>query len=249
MIIRLLPLFILLSSSLLRAAPEAIIGSDNRKQVMTLETDPFYRSVGLLTDSDKDSFCTATIISSRHILTNGHCVVLFKGFPSPIVRHQALTFFPGKLNQKDAPFGSYAIVKIETFAVWTDSGNADFDVAVLELDRPVSIPSVKLVSFANPHVLERKAISVGGYSGQKAFGTMWNGEGIIESVFDNGQSFAHTADTLPGTSGSLVRMKLNKEWIGVGIHRGNYLGGSTEMNRGVLFNQKVIQAIKNWVKN
>jgi glutamyl endopeptidase len=237
----------MLSSTLLLASPDLVIGTDSRKQILSLKADPFYSSVGLLRDSDKNSYCTATLITPKHIITSGHCVVLWKDFPSPLVRVQSLTFTPGKLSEGEAPYGIYNIVRIKTFAAFTQTGNSDYDVAVLELDRSPKIPFIRLVSYSSLKSLSHKPIVITGYSSGKAPGTLWEGAGIVETFVDS-QSMVHDVDTLPGTSGSLVRMKVNGSWIGVGVHRGGYLGGQTEKNRAVIFSQTVMSAIKRWIE-
>ena len=241
-------LLILLSSNFIYAEVDVIIGKDDRTQITDLKKDRIYSAIGIIRDHDKESVCSGTLITQRHVLTNGHCVVLWSEYPTPLSRTQALTFTPGKLNKDSAPYGTFQITKIKTFAVWTQTGNINYDVAVLELDRPTGILAVKIGSYKNSKVLINKKISVTGYSSQKELGTMWNGDGVVKSITGNGQSLFHTADTLPGTSGSLIRIKFKDEWIGIGVHRGGQEEKSEMLNRGVLINSTVLEAIKRWIK-
>lgn len=227
---------------------KSIIGSDDRQQVTDLRSDPVYSSIGIIHKTGTTRFCTGTLITQRHVLTNGHCVITRMSFPATLMHPREMTFTPGKLSATSAPFGVFKVVRVKTFALWTSFGRPDFDVAVLELDRPTNLPAIKLLSFPEPSVLRGQMIYVTGYSGQKSFGTQWEGVGLFAELLRGGQSFTHSADTLPGTSGSLVRLKHRGEWVGIGVHRGSYFGGRSEMNRGVLLNSSVITAIKRWIK-
>lgn len=239
---------ILLSSFSLYADVDAIIGKDTRKQVTNVNADLFFQSVGYVHDDDKNSSCTGTLITQKHVLTNGHCVVLWNEFPTPLARVQAFTFIPARTDKTSAPSGFFKVVKIKTFSSWTQIGDHKSDIAVLELDRPTGIRPAKIVSFKNLNLLRNQKITVTGYSSNKPNGTMWYGEGVLKDILSDKQSLTHDADTLPGTSGALIRMKYKDEWVGVGVHRGSFDYKGERINRGVIFNSNVFEAIKRWVQ-
>lgn len=244
---KLMTLIALMGTQLVHAEVDSIIGTDTRTQVVSIQRDPIYRSIGFVLNSEKNTYCTGTLISPKHVLTNGHCVIPSQKFPSSLVSPKILSFNPGKIGMADGPLGAIKIVRIKTFSRWVQNGDPDYDVAILELEKPLALPVVRIASIPAAQ-LNRKKIFLTGYTTRDQYGTLWDAQGIIESIFNNEQSFVHSADTTPGASGSLVRIKMNNQWIGVGIHRGNYLGGSEEMNRGVLFNKAIYSSIQNWIK-
>jgi V8-like Glu-specific endopeptidase len=228
---------------------KSIIGLDERQQITDISVDPFYSSIGYIYNSEMDVFCTGTLITHKHVLTNGHCVMKSKVYPSELVSPSSLSFTPGKVHLSSAPFKVFTGKKIKTLAVWANTGNPDYDLAVIELDRSTKLPNISLMTFSDPQRLKRRLVYVTGYSAQKELATLWEGVGRVEAILSGNLSFTHSADTFGGTSGSVVRMMENKRWEAIGLHRGNYLGGRTEMNRGVLFNSQIIDVIKRWIKN
>lgn len=93
--------------------------------------------------------CTGSLIDSKHIVTAGHCVYDREYFPlgnpvgnPPPVR---LTYNRNTTqirvvpayNNGNAPYCDAFAVTMMWFLGWTVSQNYDFDIAIVELDRPV----------------------------------------------------------------------------------------------------------------
>jgi glutamyl endopeptidase len=221
---------------------KAIMGADTRDQVHN-HNDRISLAVGLLNLGE--GLCTGTLITPQHIITNGHCVVTGKKHPTTLRQAESFTFTPGKLSAKDPGRGTYRAVRVQTFRSWLDSGNVDFDMAIIKLDRPV--PNVKPIALERQDSVDNFAnfmLSLNGYSSNRPYGTQWLSDGtFIQSVGAN--SFLHNLDTLPGTSGAVIRKYQGGKWIGIGIHRGSQRG----INRAIMFNPFIFKAIIDWTKN
>lgn len=238
--------FLLLFLPLLSFAKgdKQIVGRDGRVQIKEL-TDPFHKSVGLL-EREGAGFCTATLIDPTHILTNAHCIVVNnKKFPTTLEHPSKFTFVPGKLSKDHAPFGVFEIVRIDTFKVYADKGVTTHDIAVLKLNKPAKLPYLGRLKVGHNVNIDNKALKITGYSSAKPAGTMWEGEGVTLDADANNNLVTHDVDTLPGTSGALLRIKWGNRMIGVGVHRGPV----GHVNNAVYFSPEVFDAINRWVKN
>lgn len=227
---------------------EGIIEGDDRDLVRD-HNDPVSLAVGLL--SHGHGFCTATLITSRHVITNGHCVVSGENPPYKMRPTKTLRFTPGKLSAGEAPLGVFAVARVQTFMQWVAQGNKDYDVAVITLSRPVfKIKPVRIQMQRSASTFRNSTLTINGYSSKKPYGTQWVGQGVFKKLTGS-HSFLHSIDTLPGSSGALVRKEEGNQWIAVGIHRGSqnnpFEGGF--LNRAVLFDPVIFKEILRWIKN
>lgn len=225
-------------------ANKQIIGLDQRTQIRAY-SDPIYKSVGLLT-REGGGHCTATLIDPTHILTNAHCVVAdTKKFPTTLITPSKFAFTPGKLTKDEAPFGTFRIVRIDTFKHYTDKGASTHDLAVLKLAKTAALPYIGRLKVDEKVNIDNTPLRITGYPGDKAYGTMWEGSGITLDADANNNLVTHDVDTLPGTSGALLRIKRGNRWLSIGIHRGPV----GLVNNAVYFSPEVFDAINRWVKN
>ena len=254
---KLLPMLVLISFPLFAHGPQmalieevdevdAIIDGDTRTQVLD-HKDPVTNAVGLLAYGN--GFCTATLITPRHVLTNGHCVASGKAPPFKLNYAGGYKFYPGKLSAKDPGIGEYRSIRIDTFGQWVSTGNPDFDMAVIKLDRPVAgVTPVRIQRNNQVGGFADFLLSIHAYSSKTPYGTQWYGSGVSLGAA-NSNSFYHTIDTLPGTSGAMIKKRFGNMWVGVGIHRGSEATSKETKNRGVYFNNMIFGKIQNWVKN
>jgi glutamyl endopeptidase len=225
---------------------KAIIGVDNRYQVKAY-TDQFYQAVGLLQTLNGKGICTATLISPTAIITNGHCVVEdHEKIPMKLSPVTSFTFVPGLLDAKSgAPFGTYKVRRVDTLKAWTETGDMAYDVAVLHLTTPVKLPQVIVHKVSSEASVESRQLYVTGYPGDKPYGTLWECRGTLRDAVISSNRIVHNADTIPGESGSIIRVKVGNSWAAVGVHRGSV----NQDNVGVLFTPNIYNAIQRWLKN
>lgn len=220
-----------------------IIGKDTRIQIKA-HTD-YTRTVGALTRNGS-GFCTATLIDPSHIITNGHCVVKNnRKFPTKLERPEIFRFVPGMLDMKTAPMGVVKVRQIHAFRQYVQRGEQTHDIALLELEKPLNVPHIRRMRVEDSTLIENRPLAVTGYSSKKAPGTMWEGRGTTRDADPNNNLVSHDVDTLPGTSGAIMRANINGKYIAIGVHRGSV----GLMNNGVYFTPEVYDAIDRWIKN
>lgn len=226
------------------AQEKSVIGLDTRVQVKKL-TNPFHKTVGLLSKG-RGGFCTATLISPQHIVTNAHCVVRgSKKLPKKLLEPGKLVFIPGMTSLSQRPLGSYRIIRIDTFIEYTKSADPTRDLAILKLDRKIALPIAPRIEVRDPRSVENLPLVIAGYSSKKPMGTMWEGQGITRDANPETNLILHDVDTLPGTSGSLLRVKTSRGWKAIGIHR----GPRDQLNDGVYFTPVITRSINRWLQN
>jgi glutamyl endopeptidase len=225
------------------ASIEEIIGNDARRQVTNL-SEAFHATVGQVENGQ--GYCTGTLVGPRHVLTNGHCVVEDdRRRPMRFIEPQMIRFIPGRTNYNQ-PFGIYHARRIHTLRSWIMNGNARDDIALIELDRAVPLPIA--INWPAPNQnFTRDPIFITGYSKDTPYGTLWEGVGTHGRFFDQRQMLYHTADTLPGTSGALLRTSINGRWVAVGLHVGSQRTLKGHINRAIVFNDRSLSAIRRWM--
>ena len=91
-----------------------VVGTDDRSQVRNTHNEFPYTSIGQLTYINTASSniftCTAVLFSSKHIITNAHCVYDVQNS----VFHSDWKFWPGQ-TETDSPFGAIECVPYSMF--------------------------------------------------------------------------------------------------------------------------------------
>jgi glutamyl endopeptidase len=239
-------LFLVQFSWTASASDKQIIGTDDRVRIKTLD-EAFHATVGMIEyEGSPNTYCTGTLITPRHVLTSGHCVVSSREAPTVLIDPARILFTPGRLVRGGVPFGSMKAVAIHTFDEWLSTRRGQWDVAVIELEGELLEPQIKLHPLRYPDIPQDVRLLITGYSAGKPYGSMWEGPGDFLKVLENGQQFHHSIDTQPGTSGALIRYRSNDEWYLFGVHRGT-AWPVLNINTGILLNEHVYDAVIEWV--
>lgn len=197
-----------------------IIGNDTRYPIDSTNVFP-YRAIcrtHTYWDEDGDGNIdsetggTGFLIGPDIILTAGH--VVYDSDRNGWCK-KVEVYFPGN----NAIIASY----IYTNSGWMDDSDTNLDWGVIEINTNIGYTLGWFGKTVVTNSMVNSSVEVIGYPGDKAFGTMWGGTGIITSTTNR---IEHTADTYKGQSGSPI---LNSSNQVLGVHR----GGTASTGRGV----------------
>ena len=208
------------------AAPNVVIGNDDRKEITDTKQAPS-KWVGKLhatTQSGGSSYCTASLISKDTVITAGHCVA--KG-------QSKWTFAAGE-NKGQQPYGTAAAKQI-----WYDKkyGETGHDWAVIKLDSAVGEKTGWFgMNVPDTQKLVDTQATVIGYPGDKDGGAQWADRNKVMKVTD--RQVVYQTDTFNGQSGSSV---VNDTSTIFAIHT----GGKTGENYGTILTGELFNVCAN----
>ncbi len=185
---------------------ESVQGADDRTRVDPTTAWP-RRATGhvfMEYPNGNTGVCSAATISETVILTAAHCVY---NSTTNEWANETLVFRPARHNASTAPYGSADWTHIVTYKNWTDSGNNDYDVAIVQLDRPIGkvVGYMGRVAAPSNHPLYSGWVNLNQYPADKPFGTMWfDSNKTGTSLTGDGKHIRHNADTAGGSSGSAL---------------------------------------------
>lgn len=220
---------------------DSVIGTDERVQIPSSNQSPLYNKIGLLLMSKKYA-CTGTLITPTIVLTAGHCVV--DATKKQLLKPSEFTFYPGMRKSSEAPLGQYSVKRVVTFKQYLATNSFQHDVAIVELTKSPNLGTIAIRESFNKKDLMTKKITITGYPGDKAPGTLWESSSVGLNLMPSGNAVAHVADTFGGESGAAIRIVENGVVKIIGVHT----GGAENFNMGVAFTPEVLAALKSWIK-
>ncbi|MEP6798899.1 MAG: trypsin-like serine protease [Lapillicoccus sp.] len=177
------------------AAPESIIGTDNRFRVNPTTSFPYRATVLILRNGNLH--CTGWMISKDTLLTAGHCVHTGGSGGS---WYSGLTFKPGS-NGGTAPYGTLTSRGTWSLNGWVNSGSTEYDAAIIKLSRPVGNTVGWYGMWWQSAALDGLFSRVTGYPGDKPKQQWMSYDSVRASGTNN---IYYQNDTVGGMSGSPV---------------------------------------------
>lgn len=223
--------------------PEAVIGTDDRKQI-TQTTKYVWRAIASLRITARDGsqwIGTGWFISPRTLVTAGHCVFIKgSGDPNRDGWVSSMDVMPGR-NGSSKPFGTLKARTFWSVRGWTERGDQNQDYGAIILDEPFGINTGWFGYAVYPdNRLVGVQAHVAGYPGDKPSGTIWYHSLPIASVSEPKVFYA--IDTAGGQSGAAVYLLESDLPIAVAVHA---YGGSVS-NSGTRITPAVYQNLRQW---
>lgn len=176
------------------AAPETIIGPDNRVRVAPTTAFPA-RATVVVTFSE--GRCTGWLIGPDTVATAGHCV--HSGGPGGHWR-RAVVVYPGR-NGAASPYGSCTVRRLHAVAGWTDGSDDRYDYGAIKLNCGIGETTGWYGLFWQPGSLTGLPTLINGYPGDKPL-TQWRSTDQVR--VSEARRVFYRNDTVGGMSGSPV---------------------------------------------
>lgn len=188
-------------------------GQDGRSRVSkTTELPHCIHSQLTMLFSKNECGGSGSIVGPHHVLTCGHNVY----DPETKTWADSISVYPA-LNGKSAPFGELKVVKVYTFADWTEKGDTNFDIALLILNRSIGKYTGWGGIISTPDsILTTQRVHITGYPGDKNCNEMWTMEHTMKTLLF--ERFEYEIDTYRGQSGSAIWFKKFGLPIIIGVH-------------------------------
>ncbi|MBS1724282.1 MAG: trypsin-like serine protease [Armatimonadetes bacterium] len=197
-----------------------VFGTDDRTQVSSTTSFPNSARCFLVMNwhNGTQSYGSGNMIDKDHVLTAGHCVYNSSrgGWADSVI------VYPGRNGTGNmsnfstwAPFGLAVGTHYMSWKGWTNSGNWDDDMGVIELGSAIG-NSTYWYGFASVSDNEGAGATIGGYPGDKPTATQWYDSDPIQVQTTN--HLYYWIDTQDGESGSGLYRFFGSDRYIVGVH-------------------------------
>lgn len=208
----------------------AIKDRDRRERVQNTLDWP-YRAHGslILYFGNTQYGGSGVLVGPRHVLTCGHNVYN----PANKTWVKRISFYPA-LNDVTAAYDMSDVISIYTFKGWVEGANAETELALLILAKPLGhVVGYHGMACFDDALLKRETVDITGYPGLAGYpavavnGQMWTTSGRLKTV--ESEKFTYDLDTSAGQSGGAITVFKEGDPYVVGVH----IGGSQTINVGV----------------
>jgi V8-like Glu-specific endopeptidase len=241
---------------------ETVFGNDDRNRITGTTNDPYRRAgaIRMFTTGGDWSFCSGSMVGPRHFLTAGHCIHQGGGGNNGWYSNVEVAL--GR-DGDDRWFGVANASLIHSVTGWTDSDDANFDWALIQLDR--NIGNITGWNgywwYSSNSSVNNLPVSIAGYPSDLA--TQWNQTTLgtdthqIEMYESTGNTttptteqlrYNGTLDTFGGMSGSsVIENKAGVGRVAVGVHA--YGDGGDGTNRATRMREYMVNQIEGYKAN
>lgn len=221
-----------------------VLGQDTRYRVDSSKNS-FYQSIGFLQKhiykTKKFNYCTGTIVSTRHVVTAAHCVILDGEVTTEI------SFTPGlndEFRKRKGKLVTFKAIKVRVLEDYLESGAVRDDLALITFEEDLPAAAQDL----GPLTEEDQILKLAGYPKDKPMGTLWEGQGKRRYSFNGRATVDHNIDTEGGQSGSAIRTSSAGKEVIVGIHSGHDTSIFQYTNRACFFTERKLKKLYSWMR-
>ncbi len=179
---------------------------------------------------------SGVLISPRVVLTAAHAVYLKDagGWASVV------QVTPGRRTGEE-PFGSQNSTNLHATLQWVDKNEARYDYGAIVLSKPFKGAGTLPMAVLSDRELMQSGMTVAGYPGDKALGSMWAVQGPITNVTPG--SIRYRAFTWGGMAGGPILVGQGPGSKVVGIHS----LGLSGYKEGIRITPEVMKDLKAWI--